>query len=289
MSLAKQETEVALPRNVTGLVNFQEGPYSTESFDDSGGGIGGKYLRIGQKLSDAVETSDSNSWLGMFYLAGQDDEDEDPFDAPLEQITIVPLGGAAKRQLWVREGSEGKVQCSAIGRSFAELIGEGFPGGPCKDCKESKWVTDEKGKRSVNCDRVYSYVIYVVEWSAVCVWDLARTASPVGREVHKWLVNRGGGSAHGGFTNCAITLSAGETIGADYDNSSGVSIILLDSARPTAPAPTPKGQKPQPKKRTWYVPEAWLLPGTLEENDIYLPVDVEEGESEEEEDDKLPF
>ena len=292
------ESQLARPRNLGGLITL-DGPYSQEDFDEPQG-LGGKYLRICQRQSDPFINEyvdvDGKSWLGQFYLVGSEegvstDEDEE-FDAPLDRLTIVPLAGAAKRNLWVRVDGKGEIRCQAIGRKYSELIGEGRPGGPCKECDKAKWKTDEEGNRYTECDRVYSYVIYVVEWGEVCVWDTSRTTSPIGREMHKWLSNRGGGSIAGGLTNTAMEFWATEVTKADYDTD-GTSIYIREEAkvkRETAPAKQgtrQRGRQNATTSNTWFVPEGRVLEGTLEENNIILPIETEEGESDDSDD--LPF
>ena len=219
-SWQKEDTGLANPDDVINTLNFTGGPYTDDDIEDEQSGMGGKYLKVAQRLSRPVveeyEDDQGEPWLGKFYISekvAEDSEDEQTeFNAPMEKITVVPVRVAAKRQLWDRDGEEFKVQCRAIGSKFSTLIGEGFPGGPCKDCPKSKWKTNEKGKRTVDCDQVRSYVVYVVEWSELCVWDLSKTTAPVAKEIRKWLISRGGGSPKDAYLNCAIELQAVEVI-----------------------------------------------------------------------------
>ena len=269
-----------------------DSPYTTEAFDEPSG-VGGKYLRICQSMSapaqNNYEDSNGKPWKGQFYLVGSDETDSydeaTGFDSPLPTITIVPLGGAAKRNKWVDTGAGAReIQCRAIGGKFADLVGEGLPGGPCAQCPESKWKTLENGKKAIGCDKVYSFIVYVLEWEEICVWDLARTAAPIGRWVHKQLHNRGGGDMSKAYSNCAFELTAVEAIGTDFvDN--GDTLLLADTSR----APTGRGRQGQQssQQNRWYVPEATMLEGDLADNNIFLPVDMD-APSQESADDNAP-
>ena len=130
--------------------HFADSPY-TQDFEDEPQGMGGYYLNIAQSQSDPVlnefKDSEGNSWLGQLYLSGSSlDENAAEFDSPASEIIAVPIAGAAKRQKWVQDGNKRTLQCWAVGSKFSELHGEGNPGGECKTCEYSQWVTGPDGK-----------------------------------------------------------------------------------------------------------------------------------------------
>ena len=290
------ETALARPRAVAGLIPPGT-PYSHEGFDDDrSSGIAGRYLRIVQANSEPVKgqwkDDDGNSWLGQFYVSGTDrdadPDEESEFNDPRQILTLVPLAGAAKRQRWVEKDDKTRVvQCQAIGPKFSILIGRGSPGGSCKECPLSQWQTDEKGNRYVLCDKVYSYVVWVVEWEMVCIWDLSKTSNLLGMSVHDWLTTRGGGNPAGAYTNCAIQVQTTEVSAVKYDTTHPMECMIAEDAKITR-----EGRR-KITGHTWYLPEAYMLEGTLEDNNINLPesggvlVGVEE--IPEDDDNELPF
>ena len=243
---------------------YDMGVYSNEeSFDDSPSSIRGLYLTIAQDNSPPVKgdkrDSAGNSWRGQFYASGDLGLGEDvEFNNPLELITVVPIAGAAKQQLW-SERPDSRVVCSAVGRKFSELVGTGMPGGPCKDCSLAKWVD----RKPPPCPQVYSFVVYVVEWQLIAMWDLTRSTAQVGRAINEWVFDRARWPSGNGYEKMAFQVWADETDGPKYIKSKDQ--ILLDEKTIIDPNRRRGGEL------TWYVPEVNVLTGTLEENDIRLP------------------
>ena len=265
---------------------FQDSPYSQE-FVDEPQGFGGYYLNIAQSQSqpvlDEYKDEQGNSWLGQLYLSGSSlNENAEEFDSPAQEIIAVPIAGAAKRQKWVQKGNERSLQCWAVGAKFSELVGEGNPGGECKECEFSKWITDANGKRITGCNRTYSYVLYIPQWEEICVWDLSSTSAAVGKEFLKWCQARG-------WANFAVSIWGTQVTGTDYGLSDdGTAILLADENKVVASRQVQQGARRPTTGNRWFAPECQILEGTLEENGIYIPMEGME-EATEEADDDLPF
>ena len=130
------------------------------------------------------------------------------------------------------------------------------------------------GKRTTGCNRTYSYVLYIPEWDEICIWDLSSTSAAVGREFLKWCQARG-------WANFAVTIWATQVTGTDYGLSDdGTAILLSEESKAVRPVQG-QGRQRQVQGNRWFTPECQILEGTLEENDIHLPMA--------EEDDDLPF
>ena len=265
-----RDTDVAPAHFSSG---YDMGIYSNEeSFDDSPSSIRGLYLTIAQDNSPPVKgdrrDSVGDSWRGQFYASGDLGLGGDAeFNDPLAMITVVPIAGAAKQQLWSPR-PDSRVVCSAAGRKFSELVGTGVPGGPCKDCELAKWID----RRPPPCPQIYSFVVYVVEWQLITMWDLTRSTAQVGRAINEWVFDRSRWPSGNGYEKMAFQVWSDETDGPKYVKTKDQ--ILLEEKTIIDPKRRRGGEL------TWYVPQVNVLVGTLEENDIRLPAIEEPGEPE---------
>ena len=264
--LARQDS----PRDTDIVPAHFGGGYNTEiysneeSFDDSPSSIRGLYLTIAQDNSPPVKSdkrdAGGNSWRGQFYASGgMGFDDEDEFNDPMPMITIVPIAGAAKQQLWSPR-PDSRVVCSAVGRKFSELVGVGNPGGLCRDCELSKWIE----RKPPLCPPVHSYVVYVVEWQLIAMWDLSKSTAQVGRAINDWIFDRTLWPSGNGYEKMAFQMWTDETDGPKYIRSKGQ--ILLDEKTILDP------NRRRGSELTWYVPQVNVISGTLKENNIRLPV-----------------
>lgn len=126
--------------------------------------VGFPRLRLGQGLT--AEVAEGHAKMGQWLLSGYD---------VLDEVTVVPVmfsRDRAKRQDPAKRDSD--IVCT----SPDGKVGYGDPGGDCKTCPFSKWMTDPKtGRRTPPaCQLSYHYAVWVVEHEALAEVVFTRTS-----------------------------------------------------------------------------------------------------------------
>jgi hypothetical protein len=140
-------------------------------------------LKLLQGLS--AEVQDGSGKPGQLTLSGYDPQDE---------LTLVPVSFARRREL--RDVDTGAILC----QSFDGEVGVGDPGGECATCPLNKWTEENGHRRPPQCQFMYSYIMYIVEYHAGAILNFKRTALPIGRSLNSIMARRG-------FGNVAVKIS----------------------------------------------------------------------------------
>lgn len=137
-------------------------------------------IRLAQGLTAEVERGEARQ--GQYIFSGE---------TPLETLTLIPVGVAVTREL--RDAEEGK---RLLCQSPDSVQGFGDPGGACATCPLAAWGKDSKTGKGIppRCSKVYSYIVYALEWDTIAKIDLKKSAANAAKQMNAHLALRGMGN-----------------------------------------------------------------------------------------------
>lgn len=133
-------------------------------------------LRLAQGLTP--EVMDNQAKVGEWLLTGCE---------PVETAAFLPMYFSRRRER--RDGEDNRnILCT----SQDAFLGEGNPGGNCKECPKAKWqVTDSGGRRPPECTFFYSYLGYSITHESVVMLNFKRTGLPAGKVLNTIVARNG--------------------------------------------------------------------------------------------------
>ena len=132
-------------------------------------------LQLLQAMSPAVADGMGNA--GQFYNTASGIAIDGP-------INVIPVFHWTLRRRWPDRDDPRRIPlCQALDAQH----GAGVPGGECVQCPNQRmW---KNGVPQGDCDKIYAFILHVVQWDTVLLLDCARTKVKFARELFRLINN----------------------------------------------------------------------------------------------------